>query len=427
MKKEGKREYGLVTLMSAVIGTVIGSGIFFKSEEILNITDGNVLLGLLVFAAGGIIMLLCAASFALLSGESGSRGGVVGYAEKMCGKGFARFAALFSADFYLPSMTATLAYVSGGYLCELLGFGGSETLRVAFSGMLLVLFFAANTLTPDAAGKFQVVTVAIKLLPLLVVGAVGCVSLFEGGGVIHEPSGASASFLPALLSSAFAYEGWIAVTALDGNVKNAKRNMPIALVLGSLTVLAVYVLYYLGVVGVSDNGSSTAAFEMLFGVGGRRVMTAFITVSCLGALNGLTMSVVRGHYVLSEYMTARERGERLFGEISARTGIPVLSGIMGLLVSEMWLFYKSVSTWVGFDPAEASISVMYGIYIPIFIIMTVRMKGMSPIKRYVLPLAAALAACVVALAAPVAFGWGMAVFGLLVAAISGAVLFIYRR
>ena len=416
--------------MSAVIGTVIGSGIFFKSEEILNITDGNILSGLLVFAVGGAIMLLCAASFALLSGESGSRGGVVGYAEKMCGSGFARFAALFSADFYLPSMTATLAYVSGGYFCELLGLGGSEVLRVAFSGMLLVLFFAANTLTPEAAGRFQVVSAVLKLLPLLAVGAVGCVALAEKGVEMVRTAGMGASFLPALLSSAFAYEGWIAVTALGGDVKNAKRNMPIALVLGSLAVLAVYVLYYLGVVGVSESGSSTAAFERLFGGGGRRVMTAFVTVSCLGALNGLTMSVVRGHYVLSEFLSVRRRGGGLFGEISERTGIPVLSGIMGLLVSELWLFYKAVASilpWSGFDPAEASISVMYGIYIPIFVMMTVKLRGMSRLKRYALPTAAALAACVVAFAAPVAFGWTMAVFVIGVAAIAGAVLFIYRR
>ena len=44
MESENKKEYGLVTLMSAVIGTVIGSGIFFKTEEILNIINGNSLL-----------------------------------------------------------------------------------------------------------------------------------------------------------------------------------------------------------------------------------------------------------------------------------------------------------------------------------------------------------------------------------------------
>ena len=161
-------------------------------------------------------------------------------------------------------------------------------------------------------------------------------------------------------------------------------------------------------------------------------MLFFVTLSCLGALNGLTMSVVRGHYILSGRLLIGERRDRLFGEISAVTGIPVSSGIMGLLVSEAWLIVRFFSPSIGaeglyFDPAEASISVMYAIYVPILLMMTVRLKIKSRVKRYILPVSAAIAASFVALAAPIAFGWAMVLFVLAVAAVTLIVLSIYRR
>ena len=418
--------------MSTVIGTVIGSGIFFKSEQILNMTDGNVLWGLIVFLAGGGIMLLCAASFASFSEEAGGEGGLVGFAEKACGRGFARFTAIFSADFYLPSMTATLAYVSGGYFCRLIGNEDSDVIRIALSGALLVVFFAVNTLAPRGASRFQILSTAVKLLPLIAVGAVGCVSILGRGGIDLSLSPIGKDFMSALLASAFAYEGWIAVTALGGEVGSARKNMPAALVLGALSVLAVYVFYYFGVVGAAEGASSSIAFSNIFGESGGRIMLLFVTLSCLGALNGLTMSVVRGHYVLSQYLGRDDRADRLFGEISEKTGIPVLSGIMGLLVSEVWLLLLTVSgaqpsISLGLDPAEASISLMYALYVPILLMMTVKMRSKGVIRRFLLPLLGAIAATFIAVSAPVAYGGTMLAFCALVAAVALALLGFYRR
>jgi APA family basic amino acid/polyamine antiporter len=197
-------------------------------------------------------------------------------------------------------------------------------------------------------------------------------------------------------------------------------------------VLAIYVFYYFGVVGAAEGASSSLAFANIFGESGGRIMLLFVTLSCLGALNGLTMSVVRGHYVLSRYLGRSDRDNRLFGEISEKTGIPVLSGVMGLLVSEAWLLLLLVAEGLpklslGIDPAEASISVMYAIYVPILLMMTVRIRSESPMKGYVLPILGAFAAAFVAIAAPVAYGGAMLVFCGLVAAVALAVLGLYRR
>lgn len=400
MGKRNGEGYGLVTLMCAVIGTVIGSGIFFKSEEILNLTNGNALVGLLALTVGGGVMILCASAFAGMSGECGSEWGIVGYAEKKCGVGFARFTAVFSAFFYLPSMTATLAWVSAEYFSSVVGAKGDPAVRIASAGLFLVAFFAVNTIAPRAAGAFQIVSTAVKLLPILAVGAVGTVMLATERTVNASPDTAGGGFMPALLSAAFAYEGWIAVTALGGEARDGKRDLPRALFFGSLTVLFVYLLYYVGVLGASG-GDTETAFSTIFGSMGGKLMLIFVTLSCLGALNGLTMSTVRGHYVLSKCLDNGD-GTLVFSEVSVKNGIPVMSGVMGLFVSELWLLCLFCADNglldLGFDPAEASISLMYAIYVPIFI------SAAKNQRASVLAALAAVASLLIVAAAPISFG-----------------------
>lgn len=421
MKIRKNEGYGLVTLISTVIGTVIGSGIFFKSEEILEITKGNVLLGLLAFAVGGGIMLVCAGTFALLSAKEKCEGGVVGYAEKMCGGGFARFTALFSAIFYLPSMTATLALVGAEYFCRLIGQGCTPALKIAVAGAFLALFFSVNTFTPSFAGRFQVASTALKLLPLFAIGAVGCVML-AGEGIPPSKIGSGGGFMPALLSVAFAYEGWIAVTSLGGDVKNPKRSLPLALMIGSVTVIGVYVFYFLGVIGADRGGDSANAFKSVFGEAGGRMMLAFVVVSCLGALNGLSMSTLRSQRLLKEYLARGSESSNVERQNY---------GAKGLLVSQAWmivcLLCEGGRIFSGIDPAEASISVMYGIYAIIFLMMTRKCRELTVVKRYVLPFFAVTASVFVALSSPVAFGIPMLWFLIAAAAISIAVLLNYYR
>jgi len=413
--------------MCAVIGTVIGSGIFFKSEEILNITNGNVLLGLLALAVGGGVMLICASAFASLSGGRGAELGVPGYAEETCGLGYARFAAIFSADFYLPSMTATLAWVSGRYFCVLLGMDGSVSAEIAVSGFFLILSFSVNTLSLAAARKIQVVTTVLKLLPVLAVGMIGGV-FFVREPVLAElnVSGGSSGFMSALLSATFAYEGWIAVTTLGKGARNAEKNIPFALFFGSLTVLFVYLFYYFGVIAVSG-GEAAQAFETIFGASGGRVMLIFVTLSCLGALNGLTMSTVRGHYILTQCFRGKDNSVGILAQTCGDDEIPMPSGIMGLFISELWLiitvFIKNGMLDFGIDFAEASISVMYAIYLPIFAVTALK-RG---IRGVLLPLSAFAAALPIALAAFLSFGYSMVAFLLAVAAVSLGVFGLYRR
>ena len=62
-----KRKYGLPTAIAMVVGIVIGSGIFFKADDVLKLTNGKLSLSILAWAVGGLIMLISAYTFSLVA------------------------------------------------------------------------------------------------------------------------------------------------------------------------------------------------------------------------------------------------------------------------------------------------------------------------------------------------------------------------
>ena len=109
----------------------------------------------------------------------------------------------------------------------------------------------------------------------------------------------------AVVATSFAYEGWIIATSINGEIKDAKKNLPRALVLGTFIVMAVYVLYYIGLAGsvpnavIMESGEQGAriAFENIFGRLGGTALFVFVVISCLGTLNGLMLGCSRGMYL----------------------------------------------------------------------------------------------------------------------------------
>ena len=63
------KKYGLFTAIAMIVGIVVGSGIFFKTENILSITGGNMPIGLIAFLAGGLIMVISANAFAIMANK----------------------------------------------------------------------------------------------------------------------------------------------------------------------------------------------------------------------------------------------------------------------------------------------------------------------------------------------------------------------
>ncbi len=429
MNNQLKEKYGLLTAIAMVVGIVIGSGVFFKAEKVLTATGGDLPLGILAWALGGIIMIICAYTFSVMANQYRNVNGLVDYAEATVGSRYAYYVAWFSTFVYYPSMTSVLAWVSARYLGVILGFditGGSVMVIACF---FLIASYAVNALSPVLAGKFQVSTTIIKLVPLLLMAIVGGIVGLANGTisenfttVVREVSGGRGMALfTAVVATAFAYEGWIIATSINAELKNAKRNLPIALVLGTLIIAVVYILYYIGLAGgasnsaVMESGEAGAklAFETIFGKAAGVGLFVLVVISCLGTLNGLMLASTRGMYAVA----VRGQGPKpkVFAEVSRYTNMPANSAIVGLLMCAFWLvfFYGANlvdQPWFGviaFDSSELPIITIYAVYLPIFLRMMITEKNLHPFKRFVMPALSILSCIFMIVAAIFAHGMGV--------------------
>jgi len=446
MENELQKKYGLLTAIAMVVGIVIGSGVFFKAEKVLVATGGNLPQGILAWALGGIIMIICAYVFATMATQYEKVNGVVDYAEATVGVKYGYFVGWFMAAIYYPTLVSVLAWVSARYTCVLLGWDivGSEAM--ALSGFYLVAVFALNALSPKLAGKFQVSTTIIKLIPLALMGIVGTIAGLSNGvlvsnftsGVIADVGGNP--LFTAFVATAFAYEGWIIATSINAELRDAKRNLPLALTFGTFFIAVIYILYYVGLAGAVPNsvvmqGGETGAriaYSTLFSKLGGTAVFVVVVISCLGTLNGLMMGCTRGFYSLAVRNMGPE--PETYKSIDPQTNMPANAAILGVLFSGAWLLYffganLTPVSWFGpfsFDSSELPIVTIYGLYIPIIIMMMKKERSLSTFKRFVMP-ALALCACVFMMVAAY-YAHGQAVFYyLIIFAVIMAIGLIIRK
>ena len=415
-----KRQYGLITAICMVVGIVVGSGVFFKAEAMLNITNGDLPTALLSWLIGGIVMVISAYTFAIMGTQFEKVNGVVDYSEALVGKGYAYYVGWFMATIYYPAMTSALAWLSARYTMQLFGFTLTSAETMTLAGFYLIASFALNTLSSKLAGKFQVATTFIKLIPLVLMAVVGTIyglkngitlenmnSVVNDAGEMVAREGISWDLiLPGVCTSVFAYEGWVIATSINSELKDSKKNLPRALVLGTIIVVVVYMLYYLGISGSistadllgSDEGAGFA-FKSMFGQVAGTILTVFIAISCLGTLNGLTLACDRGFYSLA----ARNQGPapKFLAKLDDATQMPSNASIVALVFNVAWLLYffmanlsdvSGAATGFGanflFDSTELPLICVYAFYIPVYIMLMVKGKGLNTFKRFVMPVLA---------------------------------------
>ncbi|MBQ8337648.1 MAG: amino acid permease, partial [Oscillospiraceae bacterium] len=290
MENKLTKKYGLLTAICMVVGIVIGSGVFFKAQTVLQKTGGDMPLGIIAWIIGGLVMIACILAFSSMAQKYEKVNGVVDYAEATMGKKYAYLMGWFLTTIYYPTMTVALAWLSARYSLEfirsvapnfpLLNMGGAETI-LGPECIILMLFYlcaayALNVLSPKLAGKFQVSTTFIKLIPLCLMAVVGIVYGLVNGTLANNFANAAEGYtvsgnplFAAVCSTVFAYEGWIIATSINAEIKDSKKNLPRALVIGGLIIMAIYIFYYIGVAGGASNKTladkgATQAFTNVF-------------------------------------------------------------------------------------------------------------------------------------------------------------------
>ena len=433
-----ERRYGLFTAICMVVGIVIGSGVFFKAQNILVKTGGDMPLGIWAWIIGGAIMLVCLLTFSFMGQKYERVNGLVDYAEAVVGPKYGYYMGWFSATIYYPAMTSALAWLSARYTLEFIVSANPAfhlTIPAAEGGcvigpecMALTLgymcaAYALNTMAPRLAGKFQTSTTIIKLIPLGLMMVVGLIYGLVNGTLtqnfIQDAQTGTAAENPlfaAVCATAFAYEGWIIATSINSEIRDSKKNLPKALTIGGIIIAAVYIFYYVGVAGGANNQQlidqgATIAFTNIFGNVFGNILNLFVAVSCVGTLNGLTMGCSRGMYSLA--VRGRGPAPEVFSQVDNSNNMPNNSAVFGLLVTAVWFMYFYFSnlacTWTGpfvFDSTELPIITIYLMYLPILIQWMRKEKQESPVRRFVLPVLAFCGSCFMVLACAVSHKMG---------------------
>ena len=421
MENKLQRKYGLFTAICMVVGIVIGSGVFFKAQNILQKPGIDLTSGIIAWLIGGAIMLVCLLAFSFMGQKYEKVNGLVDYAEATVGPKYGYFMGWFSSTIYYPAMTSVLAWLTARYTLEFItsAFPGFNLIIPADQGgcvigpecLALTLFFlcgcyAVNVLSPKMAGKLQVSTTVIKMIPLGLMSVVGVIvgissglltENFSAPAQIPAVDGASPLF-GAVCATAFAYEGWIIATAMNAEIKDSKKNLPKALILGGIVIVATYVLYFVGVAGGATTADltfvgTTVAFNNVFGPVIGNILKLFVAISCLGTTNGLMMASSRSLYALA----ARREGPSpdVYGQIDERTNMPNNASVLSLVIIAAWFVYFYLSnlagTWTGafvFDSSELPIITIYLMYLPIFIQWMRKEKDQNVLRRFVMPILA---------------------------------------
>lgn len=405
-----KRSYGLFTAIAMITGIVIGSGIFFKSDNILVWTDGSILDGVLIFVVAAIAIIFGSLSISQLATMTDKPGGIITYAEEFCSMPVSCAFGWFQSIAYLPSITAVVAWVGGIYTCILFGLPNTLENQVLLGAGYIALFFFFNILSAKLGGYIQNGTTVIKLIPLFLIAGAGLIAGDPVQAITETPrSVGMASLMSAIPPIAFAFDGWAISTSICHEIKDSKKNLPRALVLSPILILVAYVIYFVGisslvgpqqVAAMGDEHVNYAA-SLLFGGVGTKIMLVFVLVSILGTVNGIVLGSIRLPYAMG--LRGMLPGSDFLKRENTRLGnMPVNSALFAFLASIFWMILHYVTQKYELlpnsDVSEISIVTNYLGYIVLYIAV-IRLARQGKIKSrwsgYVIPVCAIAGALII--------------------------------
>ena len=308
------RTLGLWSSVALVVGITIGSGIFRSPAGIARQAP-NPLVMIGLWVAGGAITLCGALSLAEIAAALPETGGIYAYLREAWGR---RAAFLFGwSELVLIRASALggIAVVFGEYLLRSFGIdpSGHVLLARGLSAGAIVFAAAVNVRGANLGALIVGVATWAKFAALAVlVFASFTLGGSHGASAVHFTA-ASAGPLAvgsiglALVSVLWAYDGWADLSFASGEVKDPGRNLPRAIILGTLALIAIYVLTnlaYLYVLPIEAIGRSplVAADTMMaiFGRAGVVLVSIFVMISSFSSLNGSMLASPRVFFAMAD-------------------------------------------------------------------------------------------------------------------------------
>ena len=293
-----KKNIGFMVAASLVVGTVIGSGIFMKPGIVISST-GNSTLALLAWVIGGIITLASGLTIAEVSVKIPRTGGLYAYVEEVYGSMWGFLCGWIQTLIYGPAVIGALGLYFGELVAGMFDLPQSSKIII---GIITVIFlFIFNMLGTQYGGLIQSVSTVAKLIPIAMIAVFG---LAKGHSPIFNMSSGSTETLgmgAAVLATLWAYDGWMNVGFMAGEMKNPAKTLPRAIITGILVVMAAYLsvnfamLHVLPAEKIVELGPNAAkeAANILFGSTGGKLIAVGILISIFGCLNGKILTFPR--------------------------------------------------------------------------------------------------------------------------------------
>ena len=373
-----KNEYGLFTAITMIVGIVIGSGIFFKSDNILVATGGSIALGVLVFCIAAIAIIFGSLTISQLASRSSQSGGVIAYAEENYNKSLACAFGWFQTFLYFPTLIAVVSWVAGIYICMLFGVEGTLEIQMLIGFAIMAFLFIINTLSAKLGGLFQNASTIIKLVPLVLIAIAGLIfGDVSNISLSHVTSMKSVGWISAIAPIAFSFDGWVVATSIGHEIKDSKRNLPKALIIAPIFILAMYVLYFVGIsiyigpetiMALGDAHVDLAATNLL-GPWGAKIVVVFVVISIIGTINGLTLGMIRLPHSLAERNMFPN--SEFVSKVNEKVLMPVNSALVAFTICTVWFVVHYITTKFGVLPnsdiSEISITMSYTLYIILYV------------------------------------------------------------
>lgn len=369
MEKSTAAKLKLMSAISIVIGCVIGSGVFVKPGRVL-LAAGDSNSAIMAWVLGGLISLAGGLTIAEIASRIPRSGGVYAYIEELYGKKIGFMCGWVQTLIYGPGLMSALSLYFASLYSQFFQISPVYTKPIAL--ITLFLLSSVTTFGTRYSSWIQNATTLIKLLPILAIGVFGLLSGNETiFGVTMIDTTQTVGMSAAVLSTLWAYDGWMQVSNIAGEIENPAKNLPKAIIIGLSTVIFVYILVNLSLfhtveanqIGALNEKAAAVAATTLFGTMGGQLLSLGILISIFGCLNGNILTMTRIPYAVAKNDVFPFRAK--FTTLHPKFGTPVHSIVLKVFCATVMILLLNPDRIT--DLAIFSMYIFYGMcFIGIF-------------------------------------------------------------
>ncbi len=397
MKEKLQKRYGFFVASSMVVGIVIGIGIFFKAKDVLAAAGLNPKVAIAAWVIGGIITILSGLSAAELGAAIPETGGMIAWIKKIYGDRLGFVVGWTYMILYFPALIAMIGYFFALFAANLFGISPEHThlFIILLSFFAITFIFIMNVITSKLAGRIQAVTTVIKLIPLILILIFGLLShnniqgtFFTSPSVVNMHSSFMILLGTALVPVMFAFDGWIIVGTISGDLKNVTKDLPRAIIFGLGFIVLLYILLNIGLLEVFPahelaKKGLMGAVAFLFGAYGSKLIYVGIVISAFGVLNGIILASTRVPYALAIENTLPKKD--FFAKVSDRHKQPINSSITMFILTMIYFVLMFITKQYGVF-GDVPVAIFWLFYSLLFLgVFILRKKDPDLVRPYKVP------------------------------------------